>query len=213
MDEYIELFFELMNFKEKINVTTHVYSSKSEMHKARIEMTKDELLKAYLKSDRCTQSDGCYIIPPVNDKEYDVLLVDSELIVYNLWHEMVHVYNYYNVMQKGCDYMMMCTNATYYNWDEYRARKLSTIMWFEFLAIQSGEKYESQDFFDGLAETLRKEVKESELLDADIFKYNLMQYLGFVSAVEEICKDFFVLPSFIAETPSVLKQYNDLKEK
>lgn len=208
MEEYINYFLDMVNWRPKINV--HLYDNEIEMHKARIEMTKDELIRKYLESENNTTSSGTYIIPPQNDEEYDILLVKSGILIYQLWHEMVHIFNYHNAIESGYYYLNLITNPTHFNWDEFQARKISTIMYFKYLEDVSGERFNSQERFDVLAKMLQKEIKDSELVDENIVKYNLMQYLGFVSGVEEICKGFFKLPEFIESTPMILKQYKDL---
>lgn len=212
MDKYIELFWKLSNFTPRLNVIVHLYANRCDLKKARLDMTGDTLLKEIIASGRYDGTSGCYIMPPTSILNYDILLVDSDIFVYDLWHEMVHVCNYYNATQKGIDYMTMCTNAMYYNWDEFQARKISTIMFYKYVEFVSGEKYESQDMFNDLGKILRNEVPNSELMEDSTFRYNLVQYLGFVSATEEICKDFFELPTFIKRTPNVLAFYNELNE-
>lgn len=210
MEKYINYFLDKINWKPKINV--HLYDNKMEMYKARIAMTRDNLIREYLERDNCISSSGTYIIPPKNDEEYDILLVRSDILIYDLWHEMVHVWNYHKVIENGFNYMDVVTNVTLYNWDEFQARRISTIMFFEYLETESGEKFKSQDYFNKLAQILQKEIKDLELVDENIIKYNLMQYLGFISAVEEICDGFFQMPKFIENTPGILEQYNVLKK-
>lgn len=154
MDRYIETFLNVLKWDAKINV--HLFDNKDELHEARIEMTKDALLKEYLLSDKCMHSQGTYIIPPKSDTEYDILLVESELLIYDLWHEMVHVWNYYNAVKIGYNYLNMVSEPMLYNWDEFQARRISTIMFFKYLENEYGKKYDSQDYFDDLAEILKK---------------------------------------------------------
>lgn len=209
MDEYIKIFLNIMKIEEKVNVTVHLYDNKEHMHEARINMTSDALLKEALKVKGFAKPCGCYIIPPVSNNNYDILLVRSDLIVYDLWHEMMHVYNYYQAMKKGWSYMEMCTNTKYFNWDEFQARKISTIMWFEFLE-RSNKITLGQDSFDRLAEILKNEIPDSEYKEDK--KYNLVQYLGFIAAAEELCGDSYKLPLFVLETPEILKLYNDFNK-
>lgn len=210
MEKYINYFLDKINWKPQIKV--HLYDNKMEMHKARIVMTKDNLIREYLESGNCISSSGTYIIPPKNDEEYDILLVKSDLVIYDLWHEMVHIWNYHKAIKKGFHYMDVVTNTALYNWDEFQARKISTIMFFKYLESKSGENFKSQDDFNKLAQILQKEIKDLELTDKNIVKYNLMQYLGFVSAVEEICDGFFQMLEFIENTPGILEQYNALQQ-
>ena len=209
MEKYINYFLDKINWKPQINV--HLYDNKMEMHKALIAMTGDNLIREYLESCNCISASGTYIIPPKSDEEYDSLLVKSDIVIYDLWHEMVHIWNYHKAIEKGFHYMDVVTNVALYNWDEFQARRISTIMFFKYLESESGEKFKSQDYFNKLAQILQKEIKNSELVDENIIKYNLMQYLGFVSAVEEICDGFFQMPKFIENAPRILEQYNALK--
>lgn len=210
MQKYINYFLEMVDWEPQVNI--HLYDNKIEMHNARIEMTEDELLRQHLKSGNYISSSGTYIVPPKSDDEYDILLVKSENLIYDLWHEMVHIWNYHNAIENGYNYMELFSNPVYCNWDEFQARRNSTIMFFKYLENESGEKYKSQDYFNNLAQILQKGISTSELVDKNIVKYNLMQYLGFVSGVEEICKGFFRMPEFIENTPMLLEQYNALKE-
>lgn len=212
MEEYVRMFLDLINWNPKINI--HLFKNKNDLHKARINMTKDEFIKEHLKSAYCMHPEGTYIIPPVSDDEYDILLVKLEdSTVYNLWHEMVHIWNYHNNIKKVSSYLDMLSNPTYFNWDEFQARKMSTIMWFTYLERTRGESIASQESFDKLAKLLQNEIKDTELVDEEVFRYNLMQYLGFVSGIREVYNNLLELPDFIQKTPVVLSQYNKLNKK
>ncbi|SDH04211.1 hypothetical protein [Marvinbryantia formatexigens] len=214
---FTEDFKQYIKFPEDIELVVHIFESSSRMCEERIKMTSDERMKKVLQSDKYSSADGCIIIPPLSENRFDILVVNSDLVTYNLWHEMVHVRNVVEYRNRtGQNYDRLYSHILFVNWDEFEARKMSTRYLYEKMFESSGMAYddfieERQGVFENLARTLEEYITVDEITKEDNSKYNLMQYLGFVAAIEELCKDKFVLPRFLESHKTAMEFYEQFK--
>lgn len=219
MDEYIKHFREYIGFPEEIEINIHFFDSKDELYEKRIEMTLDISMKNSLRDNKYKNAEGCFIIPPRTNNSYDILLVCDGMYIYNLYHEIVHIHNLIKYRKKyQQDYSTIYQNTEFSNLDEFKARELSTVFFYTNIYQMSNMTYEAfiQEHLTSFIELesfLEKNIKPNEVTENKTYKYNLMQYMGFVSAVEILAKDKFVLPDFLKNNPIAGRIYRDMKSK
>lgn len=207
IEVYIKFFNEKCVGDQSIKYKVHNYKTKEELYENRIQMTTNNIAKKYLCDNKqeYIEAGGCFIIPPVNECEYDILLLDEKYWMYSLWHEMVHISNLLFIKSKmTVDYLDLYRAIEYSNYDEFLARAISTILLCIYFGQNNIVEY-PPEIFDSTLESMLKKVPEIELAVGTVRRYNLMQYLGVVAAGCVICKDKWKMPEFVEKNKEVKK--------
>ncbi|MCB2309001.1 hypothetical protein LGL08_20065 [Clostridium estertheticum] len=209
-------------FPKEMSYQVHVFNSREELYLQRISMTKNETFKQHLElsPQKYMSSDGCYIIPPLKDYCFDILLVHSQedqnglLLLYNFLHELTHICNISEVkrLTNNFDYLAMFCNPFFTNWDEFKARYISSILFFKDYC-ETQNRRDVKNALNDIQNSLMRSISDEEIIDGiNILRYNLMQYLGFVAAKEDGWSDGFEMPQYILQNNVVNRIYNELKE-
>lgn len=206
IEDFIAWFKQCVPNIEDIEFTVHILDNKEELLKRRIEMTPDGIFKDLIKSESKAYlaAKGCFIIPPVCEKSFDILLC-GENIEFLLWHEMVHIFNLIRARgQCEMDYIGIYSNIDFCNIDEFLARAISNIIFVKY-HTQGVSITIEQNIFDEMLNSLFANIQESELQSGMVKRYNLMQYLGTVASGKILCGKKFVTPEFV-ENNQVVKE-------
>lgn len=207
-----KIFYENFELNDEFHFEVYLCKDKDELYEKRLLMTRDPFMNKVLKTNpEKYAANGCWIYPVINDS-FNILLTSNEelidIVVYNFLHEFVHIYNYLEVGEK--DYYDGLFNVDFNNCDEFLARYESTKMfYFNYLEWEKNEKYYKELL--NLAAELQKDIKQDECVDLEkVSRYNLMQYLGFVYAIEQSYRDYFEMPQFIIQNEKVFDLYSKL---
>jgi hypothetical protein len=209
-------------FPKEMEYQVHLFNSREALYLQRICMTKNETSKHHLKlsQQKYMSADGCYIIPPLKYCCFDILLLNSQenqdglMLLYSFLHELTHICNISEVKRliNNFDYLIMFRNPFFNNWDEFKARYISSILFFKDYC-ETQNRWDVNDTLNNIQNSLMRSISDEEIKDGiNISRYNLMQYLGFVAAKEDGWSEDFEMPEYILQNNVVNRIYNELKE-
>lgn len=207
---------------EEMSYQVHLFNSREELYHQRICMTKNETSKHHLElnQQKYLYADGCYIIPPLKNDSFDILLhhrneeQNGVLLLHDFLHELTHICNIFEVKRivNNFDYFTIFCNTYFTNWDEFKARYISSILIFKDYC-KTQNRWSIQDTLNVIQNSLKQSIPDEEIKDGiDMLRYNLMQYLGFVAAREDEFSENFEMPEYILQNNVVNRIYNELKK-